>query len=137
MTNSPGWVDFDQWEALIKLKGVTIERTKHSEHPSYPDIIYPIDYGYVNGTFSSDGEEVDIFVGSGHNGLVAAIFTVDLRKKDRECKLIYNCSPEEVYLVNGFINFEPTLMHGRLLMRRPMMELYDDGTIPRVDSTQS
>jgi len=86
--------------------------------------VYPIDYGFVNETKSSDGQEVDIFVGSAANGLIAAIFTVDRRKKDRECKLIHNCTPEEIYLINGFINFSPSMMSGSLLMRFPMKDIY-------------
>ena len=124
--NSVGWVDWELWEGFIRLKGWTIERPKLSSHPSFPDIIYPIDYGFVNETQSVDGEELDIFVGSDSNGLVAAIFTTDIRKGDQECKLLYNCSPSEIYLVNGFINFNPELMHGRLLMRQRMHSLWPD-----------
>ena len=82
--------------------------------------VTPIDYGYVNDTSSADGEEQDIFIGTDENSLVGAIFTVDHRKGDRECKFIYNCSREEIYLINGFINFAPDLMNGRLLLRRAM-----------------
>jgi len=120
----PGWVDWEQWENLIRIKGITIDRPINKPHPAHPDIIYPIDYGYVNGTDSVDGSGVDVFVGSADNGLVAAIFTNDYRQGDVECKLIYNCIPKEIYLVNGFINFAPTLMNGRLLMRRQMKSLF-------------
>ena len=78
----------------------------------------------MNDSISVDGEELDVFVGSASNGLVAAIFTSDIRKGDQECKLIYNCSPEEIYLVNGFINYDQSLMNGRLLLRRPMKALW-------------
>ncbi len=118
--NSAGWVDWNMWDDAIKLKGITIDRMKGSVHPLHPEIIYPIDYGYVNDTSSADGEEQDIFIGTDENGLVGAIFTVDHRKGDRECKFIYNCSREEIYLINGFINFAPDLMNGRLLLRRAM-----------------
>ena len=122
--SSPGWVDWELWEGFIRLKGYTLDRPKDSVHPKHPEIVYPIDYGFVNETHSVDGEEQDIFVGSGQNGLVAAIFTTDIRKGDQECKLIYNCTPAEIYLVNGFINFNPDLMYGRLLMRTPMRALH-------------
>ena len=118
--NSAGWVDWEMWDDAIKLKGITIDRMKGSVHPVHPEIIYPIDYGYVNDTSSADGEEQDIFIGTDENSLVGAIFTVDHRKGDRECKFIYNCSREEIYLINGFINFAPDLMNCRLLLRRAM-----------------
>jgi hypothetical protein len=31
-----------------------------------------------------------------------------------------HCTPEEIYLVNGFINFDRTLLEGTLTLRRPM-----------------
>jgi inorganic pyrophosphatase len=37
---------------------------------------------------------------------------------------MYNCTPVEVYLVNGFINFNPLLMDGMLVLRRPMHTLW-------------
>ena len=123
MSNA-GWIDWELWEGFIGLKGITLDRPRLSKHPQHEEIVYPIDYGYVNGTTSADGEEQDIFVGTAQNGLVGAIFTEDLQKGDSECKLIYDCSPEEIYLVNGFINFAPNLMHGRLLMRYPMKDLW-------------
>jgi len=122
----PGWVDWETWDGIIRLKGITVDRPSLSAHPSYPDIIYPIDYGYVNETMTVDGEEQDIFVGSANTGLVGAIFTIDHRKGDKECKMIFNCSPIEIYLVNGFVNFAPDLMSGRLLLRKDLQILWKD-----------
>jgi inorganic pyrophosphatase len=121
------------WENIIATHGVTNERPRHSRHPLFHDIIYPLDYGYVNSTRGPDGSEVDIFTGTAPNGLVALIATDDHRRADRDVKLLYNCTPEEIYLVNGFINFNPTLMQGVLIMRHPMHELWSH--IPHPDST--
>lgn len=112
------------WEALIRRNGITLDRPYRTAHPDYPDIIYPLDYGYVNGTTSTDGDEVDVFVGSAETGLVGLILTTDHRRGDREAKLLYGCTPEEVYLVNGFINFDRTKMEGVLVLRRPLHELW-------------
>lgn len=120
----PGFVDWEQWEGMIRLKGITIERASGTPHPDHPDIVYPINYGFVNGTDTVDGAEMDVFKGTADNGLVAAIFTEDRRKGDLEAKLIVDCSPREIYVVNGFINFAPDLMQGRLLMRHPMKSLW-------------
>lgn len=43
------------------VKGV-IDRPLGSAHPDYPDMIYPINYGYVEGVFAPDGEEQDVYV---------------------------------------------------------------------------
>lgn len=117
--------DWEGWEGIILEREFTLDRPKGSVHPEHPEIVYPIDYGYVNETQGGDGSELDIFVGSADNGLVAVILTTDRRKRDRECKLILNCSPEEIYLINGFINFDRDLMTGTIVMRTLMRELWD------------
>ena len=115
---------WERWESLIRDRGVTLDRPRHSTHPDHAGIIYPIDYGYIPSTISSDQHEVDVFVGTAETGLVALIITVDYRKGDREFKLLYNCSAEEIYLVNGFINFDRRLMQGELVMRQPLQKLW-------------
>lgn len=39
-----------------------IDRPIGSHHPDYPDMIYPINYGYVEGVYAKDGEEQDIYL---------------------------------------------------------------------------
>lgn len=116
-------IDWVGWDAIIRERGITIDRPRGATHPDWPEIVYPIDYGFINGTKASDGHEVDIFVGTAETGLVAAVFTRDHRKRDRECKFLVDCTPEEIYLVNGFLNFDRMLMDGALVMRWPMHEL--------------
>ena len=118
-----GRFDWADWEALIGANGISLDRPRGSPHPRFPDIIYPLHYGYVNATVGADGDEVAVFVGSARNGLVALLVTSDFRKGDREVKLLYNCTPEDIYLANGFINFDRTLMEGTLTLRRPMHTL--------------
>ena len=43
------------------VKG-TIDRPLGSVHPDYPDMTYPINYGYVDGVIAGDGEEQDVYV---------------------------------------------------------------------------
>lgn len=126
-TSEPFRPDWEGWEHVISVCGFTLDRPKGSVHPVHPEIVYPIDYGYVNETQGGDGDELDIFVGSSDNGLMAVILTTDRRKGDRECKLLYNCSPEEIYLINGFINFDRDLMTGTIVMRTPLRELWHAG----------
>ena len=118
--------DWAGWEALIAQHGITIDRPYRSRHPDFPEIIYPMDYGYVNDTLSTDGHEVDIFVGSERNGLVGLLMTTDHYRGDREVKLLYGCTPEEIYLANGFINFDRRLLEGTLVLRRPLHTLWID-----------
>ena len=109
---------WDAWEGLIEERGVTIDRPANKPHPDYPSIIYPMDYGFVPGTIGSDGREVDVFQGKEESaGLVGLILSHDQRKGDREVNLLYNCSPREIYLAHGFINFDRSLLRGMLVMR--------------------
>jgi len=41
---------------------VVIDRPLGSRHPHHPDIVYPINYGYVPGTRAGDGMEMDAYV---------------------------------------------------------------------------
>lgn len=45
-----------------KIVTVTIDRPKDSCHPKYPDLVYPINYGYIEGVIGGDGEEQDAYV---------------------------------------------------------------------------
>ena len=43
------------------VKG-TVDRPIGSSHPKHPEIIYPINYGYVDGVMAADGEEQDVYI---------------------------------------------------------------------------
>ena len=63
------------WKALDTLAAestVIIDRPKGSVHPKFADLIYPLDYGYLQGTASMDGEGVDIWLGSREENLSSA-----------------------------------------------------------------
>ena len=115
-----------RWEALVRRAGVVLDRPRLSRHPAFPSIVYPIDYGYVAGTSSGDGEAVDVFVGTAPAlGLVGAALTRDHRRGDREVKLLWATTPAEVYLVHGFLNFAPDHLDAALALRYPMADLWD------------
>ena len=43
------------------VRGI-IDRPAGSCHPRFPDLIYPVNYGYAEGVFAGDGEEQDVYV---------------------------------------------------------------------------
>lgn len=124
MTDPFSRLDWDELAWAIATNGVTIDRPRFSRHPHFPDIVYPIDYGYVNGTTGLDGDEIDVFVGTAPTGLVGACFSTDRRKGDQELKLLYDCDAAEVYMVHGFLNFAPSLMTADLRLRMDMETLW-------------
>ncbi|MDP4094104.1 MAG: inorganic pyrophosphatase [Bacillota bacterium] len=41
---------------------VTVDRAIGTCHPEYPDMYYPINYGYIKGIIAPDGEEQDAYI---------------------------------------------------------------------------
>ncbi len=111
--------DNEFWNALDKLlesSEIIIDRHKGTAHPRYPDIIYQVDYGYLKGTSSMDGEGIDVWVGTGEKRIDAVMCIVDLAKKDSEIKLLIGCTEEERNIIYKFHN-ESQYMKGIMILR--------------------
>lgn len=110
-TESPNSPQDDIWEYLDRLiatSRVVIDRPKGSAHPRFPEMIYPLDYGYLDGTTTVDGAGIDLWRGLDPSGKLDAIaLTVDLKKRDAELKLFLGCSEEEKKMVLEFLNQNP------------------------------
>lgn len=114
-TWEPFWEHLDQ---LLAASTVVIDRPHGAAHPRYPEMIYPLDYGYLQGTTSVDGGGIDVWVGeSGIQPPNAVILTVDLLKKDAELKIMLGCTPEEKQRVLDFLN--GSSMRATLIERCP------------------
>ena len=96
------------WQAIDKLVSsgkIVINRPKGSAHPRYPEIIYDLDYGYIENTASMDGGGIDLWRGSLPDAECDAIIcTVDLLKRDSEIKLLIGCTEEEKQIAYEFHN---------------------------------
>lgn len=96
------------WEKLDRLVAeheIVIDRPKGSAHPRYSSLIYPLDYGYLEGTSSMDGDGIDVWLGSlGDKRLDAIVVTIDLFKKDSEIKLLLGCTAEEKQTILAMLN---------------------------------
>ena len=80
-----------------KIVTVTVDRPLGSVHPKYPDMHYPINYGYVEGIMAADGEEQDVYimgVDKAVTEFTGKIVAVVHRKDDVEEKWIV--APEEL-----------------------------------------
>ena len=40
----------------------TVDRPIGSRHPRYPDMVYPVNYGFVDGVIAGDGDYQDAYV---------------------------------------------------------------------------
>ena len=101
-------------DELIFTSKIVIDRPKGSRHPKYPDVIYPLDYGYLENTMAMDGGGIDVWKGSNGEYVDAIICTVDLTKRDSEIKILIGCTEEEKQL--AIPNNE--CMKGLLVRRR-------------------
>lgn len=50
------------FSVLGTVVDVTVDRPIGSAHPEHPDMIYPVNYGYVEGVIAPDGEEQDAYI---------------------------------------------------------------------------
>ena len=107
------------WEALDELVSnsqIVIDRPKGTTHPTYPDVIYRVDYGYLKDTASMDGAGIDVWVGTGEKKVDAIMCTVDLLKRDSEIKILIGCTEEEKKIVYETHN-DSKYMKGILIRR--------------------
>lgn len=93
-------IDSDLIKAIHKLiesSEVVIDRKKGDVHPRYSDIIYPLDYGFLKNTVTTDGSGIDVWLGELKNtDLTAIVCTCDLLKRDIELKLLLGCTKENI-----------------------------------------
>lgn len=94
------------WQALDRLVNsseIKIDRPAGSVHPRLADMIYPLDYGYLNTTRSNDGGNLDVWIGSRpEKTLVGALLTVDLGKREAEIKLLLGCTTGDMAVITQF-----------------------------------
>ena len=90
-------------ERLLTESPIVIDRPKDRPHPRYPDLIYPLDYGYLEGTTAGDGNGIDVWIGSkADKTLTGILCTVDDVKRDAEIKLLAGCNAQDVETILHF-----------------------------------
>ena len=113
-------VDLEFWHALDKLllnSKLIIDRPKGRMHPRFKNLVYPVDYGYLEGTSSMDGGGIDVWKGTQiDEGIVGILCIVDLMKRDSEIKVLVDCNANETNLIHHFHNDSPH-MKGILIQR--------------------
>ena len=112
--NTKFWNTLD---TLVSMSEIVIDRPKNSSHPRYPEMVYPLDYGYLNNTSAMDHGGIDVWVGSEPDRRIDAIMCiVDLVKRDSEIKILIGCTDTEKDTVYAFHN-NSEYMKGILIRR--------------------
>ncbi len=52
----------DYPDIIGKTVSGKIDRPLGSQHPRFPDTIYPINYGYVEDVYAEDGQRQDVYL---------------------------------------------------------------------------
>ena len=83
-------------DKLVASHEIVIDRPQGSRHPRLPNIVYPLDYGYLADTGAIDGGGIDAWRGSlPDRRVIGVIATIDLFKRDAEIKLLIGCTELE------------------------------------------
>jgi inorganic pyrophosphatase len=99
-TSRTFWTDVD---SLVASSTIVVDRPRGSRHPRQAEHVYPLDYGYLQGTMSGDGQGIDVWLGSsGDRGVTGVLSTIDLLKRDIEVKVLLGCSPAEIEEIQAF-----------------------------------
>ena len=110
---------------LLATNPIVIDRPKGSPHPRFPEIIYPLDYGYLENTTASDGGGIDVWLGSlntvmnrnSAKTLTGILCTFDTLKRDAEIKLLSGALKK---IFKSFRSFHQSKMH-TLYIPNPMV----------------
>ena len=99
----PDTAFWHEMNLLAVTNPIITDRPKGSVHPRYPEVIYPLDYGYLANTTASDGDGIDVWLGSsGNQTLTGILCTFDTLKRDAEIKLLVGCTEEDMEIIQAF-----------------------------------
>ena len=91
---------WQQMMNLIETNAITLDRPKGKPHPRYPELIYPLDYGYLEGTSAGDGDGIDVWFGSTDSKTLTGILcTSDTIQREMEITLLIACSADDLQLI--------------------------------------
>ena len=103
-------------DRLVASHALVVDRPGGSHHPVHTDIVYPFDYGYLDGTTACDSGGIDCWRGSLADAMVTGIIaTVDVVKADAEVKLLVGCTETEM---NAALTIHRSENQGAVLVRR-------------------
>lgn len=108
---------------LGKIIRAVIDRPLGSRHPDHPDLVYPVNYGYVPEVPGGDGEEQDVYVlgiDEPIHEFIGPVIAMILREDDVESKWVAapaNLSYTESEVMSK-VRFQEQFFHSRIIMNR-------------------
>ena len=111
--------ELDYSHVIGKVVKGTVDRPLGTPHPRHPEMIYPINYGYVDGIFADDGAEQDVYLFGTDEPLKSfegRVIAVWHRFDDVEDKWIVSLNGEDIpdEKILGDISFQEQFFYGRL-----------------------
>lgn len=111
----------DYSQIIGKTVRGTVDRPLGTSHPKDPEMVYPINYGYVDGVFADDGEEQDVYLLGTDQPLKkfeGKVIAVWHRFDDVEDKWIVSLDGEDITeeKILGDISFQEHFFYGKLYM---------------------
>lgn len=104
-------------DALVLSSPLVIDRPKGTHHQKYFNLVYPVDYGYLEDSINTESTPIEVYRGTQDTGKVdALVITVDILKKDCIAKLLWGCTDQETLDILEFLN--QTEFQKAVLVRR-------------------
>lgn len=108
-------------EYLSKKVRVIVDRPLGTRHPEHKDLLYTLNYGYVPGTVSPDGEEIDAYIVGEFEPLqefAGTVIAIVHRKNDIEDKLVvakdsHKYSREQI---QALVEFQERFFNSEIIM---------------------
>ncbi len=98
---SPAQDFWEMCDQFALMHAVVIDRPKGVAHPRFPDFIYELDYGYLDGTKAQDGSAIDVWLGSQPPDRVTAVALIaGWQQHCCEVKLLLGCTAAEIAAVS-------------------------------------
>lgn len=87
---------------------VKVDRPIGSTHPEYKDMIYPVNYGYIEGIFAGDKEEVDCYILGVNEPLeefTGRVIAIIKRLDDNENKMVVSNQDFDIMEIAKSVDF--------------------------------
>lgn len=98
-------------DTLLSSSTLEVVRKKGETHITYPDLVYPADYGRLKDDNNDKG--ICVYIGSGRMEVKSLIVAADILKRDLDVKILVGCNDEEEESVLRFLNqtdFQKTIL---------------------------